>query len=251
MIQWLRSICARIAPTLFLRNTTTVHYVFSFLLLIAVAVGMASVSSATRTSIVLESDVQAVAENDTFAIDVYAVATTPVNAVSLAISMPTEYVEVLGIDRGESVITLWTSDPRVENGVVYLEGGTYRRGFVGKHLIATINVRAKKAGQATVATTDASLLAGDGRGSEVTTDISSARRSLAITAETPETGIAAEGVVVIVTDIDGDGTVSLSDISSFMGEWFRQNNRYDFNNDGAMTFKDFSILLASFFKATN
>lgn len=251
-MKWLTLLSKYIAPTLFLRNTKTVHYVFSFLLLLAMAVGMASVVGTDRTTIVLESDAGQVEAGETFSLDVYAVATTPVNAVSIVVTTPTDYVEVLGIDRGESVITLWTNDPVVTNGAVSLEGGTYRRGFVGKHLIATINLRAKKPGQATMITTNASLLAGDGRGSEVRTDIANARESVAIAEDSGDEGtITADATVLIVTDLDGDGVVSLTDVSTFMGEWFRQNNRYDFNNDGVMSFKDFSILLANYFKSAS
>ncbi len=252
MMQLLRTILEKLAPSFFLRNTKTIHYAFSLLLLMAFAVGVASVVGSERTSILIESSVETVAENDLFSIRVYAVATTPVNAVSLSIATPSEFVEVMGVDRGESVITLWTSEPKVEGGVVTLEGGTYRRGFVGKHLIATINLKAKKSGQATIVATDANLLAGDGRGTVVATDISKAKRSLAIGTK-PADGeqVTFDAAVVIVTDLDGDGAVSLSDISTFMGEWIRQNNRYDFNNDGVMTFKDFSILLANYFKSAS
>jgi hypothetical protein len=55
--------------------------------------------------------------------------------------------------------------------------------------------------------------------------------------------------VSIVTDLDGDGEVSLKDISAFMAAWLTRASTFDFNGDGRMTFKDFSILLSdSFFK---
>ncbi len=58
-----------------------------------------------------------------------------------------------------------------------------------------------------------------------------------------------EAVVLLVSDVNSDGKVTLEDISIFMVEWVKQNNRYDFNNDGSMTFKDFSILLSNYFRS--
>jgi hypothetical protein len=48
-----------------------------------------------------------------------------------------------------------------------------------------------------------------------------------------------------VKDVTGDGTVSLADMSAFLVAWTTKNKLYDFNNDGAMTFADFSILLTT------
>jgi hypothetical protein len=249
MKSWLSRVLRYIVPSAFPRRSATVRYAFSILLFIAITLGVASVIGSAQAEIVLETSGKAVAKGETFTINVYAVATTPVNAVSLRINFPTETTEILGIDRGESVITLWTSDPRVEDGVVILEGGTYRRGFVGKHLIATINVKAKELGQASFVTEAASLLAGDGRGTEISTNISDqGKTTLAIRAEGDDT-IVAEATVLLLTDVNGDGTVALDDIGLFMIEWTKQNNRYDFNNDGAMNFRDFSIILANYFRS--
>jgi hypothetical protein len=221
---------------------------FSWMFVFALAIGVASVVSSSKSSIILEtSDIENVADKS-FTIAVYAVATTPVNAVSLSIGFPEDKIEVLGIDRGESVITLWTSDPRVENGAVILEGGTYRKGFVGKHLIATIRAKAKTTGEIVFSTKEASLLAGDGRGTAINAKIgedSSLRLKIGEATGTLE----GEAVVLLVSDVNTDGKVTLDDISIFMVEWVKQNNRYDFNNDGAMTFRDFSILLANYFRS--
>jgi hypothetical protein len=58
-----------------------------------------------------------------------------------------------------------------------------------------------------------------------------------------------EVIVYIVTDIDGDGTVSLSDVARFLSAWRVKDAVYDFNGDGQMTFRDFGIILSdSFFR---
>lgn len=249
MKHWLSRVLSLLVPSWLAVPTKTIRYAFSLLFLMAVVLGVANVIGSEQSEIVLETSGRAVTKGETFSVAVYAVSKTPVNAVSLRINFPPETTEVLGIDRGESVITLWTSDPRVENGVVILEGGTYRKGFIGKHLIATINVRAKELGQATFATADASLLAGDGRGTKISTNITNAgKTTLSISGATNET-VTGEATVLMITDITGDGTVTLDDIGAFMLAWVRKNDRYDFNEDGSMTFRDFSIILASYFRA--
>jgi hypothetical protein len=63
-----------------------------------------------------------------------------------------------------------------------------------------------------------------------------------------ETGaIVGEAAIAILTDTNGDGKVDVSDITLFMSAWLTQNRVYDFNKDGRMTFRDFSILLADAF----
>ncbi len=249
MKEWISRIITNLAPSWFLVRTSTVRYAFSLLFLLSIVFGLASVISSKQSEIVLETSSREVEKGENFTISVYAVANTPVNAVSLHINFPTETTEVLGIDKGQSVITLWTSDPRIENGVVILEGGTYRKGFIGKHLIATINARAKEAGQASFVTKTASLLAGDGRGTELSTDISSAGKTTLKIGSSESDSLTGEATLVLITDINNDGAVTIDDIGTFMGEWVRQNNRYDFNDDGSMNFRDFSIILASYFKS--
>jgi hypothetical protein len=64
-----------------------------------------------------------------------------------------------------------------------------------------------------------------------------------------DAGIVGTVTVRIVTDIDGDGSVSLADLSRFMTAWASKTEVYDFSGDGRMTFRDFAIILAdSFFK---
>jgi hypothetical protein len=240
-LQWL-------APSFFLKDTRTVHYAFSMLFFVATAISMASVIGSKESYITLTTPNPLVEAGQTFAVDVAAFAHTPVNALNLTITFPTDMVEILGVDRGESVITLWTEDPKIVGNSVTLSGGTYRNGFVGEHHIATINVRAKKTGQATFIADKAELLAGDGQGTAVEADLSASKLNLKILSEAPAT-LDSKAVLVIVTDINSDGKVGLDDISSFMAAWATRDTKYDFNNDGAMTFRDFSIILAEYFSS--
>jgi hypothetical protein len=218
----------------------------------------AIISTDNKSFIHLESTGGVIKAGEQFQIKVYVSASVPVNAVDIKLSFPSEQIEVTGIDKGQSVITLWAQDPYVKDNSVVLQGGTFRRGFVGDHLIATINAKAIQTGLARFTTNNVTLLAGDGSGTEVQVAKSDKdSTSLYITnadgtsvANTSgAVGVQGNASIVIITDIDGDGQVTLADVSSFMVGWFSGSVIYDFNGDGRMTFTDFAIILSdSFFK---
>jgi hypothetical protein len=189
-----------------------------------------------------------------FSVDILAFAHVPVNAVDVTVAFSSEAIEVTGVDTGRSVITLWTEEPEVRGSQVVLRGGTYQRGFRGEHLIATITAVAKQSGDAEFLVRDITLLAGDGRGTPVLTGSPEQSRARIVVADTEGTpgNLKAAVEVAVVTDINGDGRVSLGDVSAFLAAWHGRSAVYDFNNDGKMTFRDFGIILAdSFFGTTN
>jgi hypothetical protein len=233
-----------------------VRYAFPLIFAFAVFLGASAVVSTDKSYIHLESSASSVKAGDTFHINVYVKAVVPINAVDISLEFPKEQITITGIDTGESVITLWAKDPYVQGNKVIMQGGTFRRGFSGDHLIATINAKATQSGLAQFTTSDVVLLAGDGTGGKVTVSKNAKdATSLYITKEDGTftkpsdsgVGIKANVSVALVTDIDGDGKVTLTDISSFMGAWSTKTITYDFNGDGAMTFRDFGIILADSF----
>jgi hypothetical protein len=168
----------------------------------------------------------------------------PVNAIDIAVRFPSEVVTVAGIDTGRSVISLWTQDPYVEGDAVILRGGTFRRGFIGEHLVAEINFIANESGRAEFDVTNRTLLAGDGSGDELT-DVQS--ESVAVVALQEDGTVEADIGITFITDIDGNGSVTLQDIELFLSAWRSERWVYDFNNDRKMNFTDFAILLADAF----
>lgn len=230
------------------KKSATVRTMFS-LLSIASLLGIAAVTSSQASYIRLEADKTLVESGNQFALDVYANAHVPVNAVDVTLRFEESAVEVIGVDRGQSVLTIWTVDPIITKDSVTLRGGTFRKGFIGEHRIATINLRAKKTGQSQFSAGDVMLLAGDGKGTPVSiAESNQSKLSLYIYDESTDlASIAVNTKVSIVTDLDGDGKVTLKDISSFMAAWANQTKVYDFNGDGKMSFRDFSIILADFF----
>ncbi len=236
-------------------KSATVRFAFPLVFAIAAFLGAAAIVPDTKSFIHLESSVASVKSGETFQIGIYVSAHVPVNAVNISLEFPKEQIKVVSIDKGQSVLTLWTEEPHVEGNKVSLTGGTFRRGFVGDHLIATINAKAIQTGLAKFSVDTVDLLAGDGSGSKVTvtktdkesaTLVISSADGTALTS-TDAVGIKGEASVVIVTDIDGDGKVTLADISRFMSAWASKNATFDFNGDGVMSFRDFGIILSDSF----
>jgi hypothetical protein len=227
----------------------TVKTMFS-LLSIALLLGAAAISGNTASYIRLQTDKTSVKAGDHFMLDVYAYASVPVNAIDVTLKFKEGTVDVVGIDKGQSVLTIWTQEPKVEKDKVVISGGTFRNGFVGEHKIITLDLVAKQTGQSTFSASDVQLLAGDGKGTPVKTaesDASSVSFYVYDEKSADPSKIAINVSVGIVSDIDGDGKVSLKDVSSFMGAWANSSHIYDFNGDGKMTFGDFSIILADVF----
>ncbi len=220
------------------------------------AVAFLSVLFVAAVSVSQQSEVELVVSDSTvregvpFSVDVYVSAQVPVNAIDIEVAAK-ESVRVTGIDTGESVITLWTHEPYVEEQTVFLRGGTFRRGFVGRHLVATINAVSDSSGIAEFKVTSAVLLAGDGSGESVPVDKTDAMTLYVENSDgtfaTSPVGVGGAVVTIVITDIDGDGEVSLADVSRFMVAWSSKSSIYDFDSDGRMTFRDFGIMLSDVF----
>ena len=209
----------------------------------------------SRLLLVTEDETVVVGER--FFVDVMVDADDPVNAVDLVLEYPEHKMDIIDLREGESVISLWAEDPFVEDEFIYLSGGTFRRGFSGEHRIISISARATESGVIRIEPQDVQLLAGDGSGDEVATDIRS-MDTLRLYAVRPgevegreggeggESEAAADGSGR-PTDLTSSGRVTMQDISIFMSAWNNRSPVYDFTGDGRMTFRDFSILLADFF----
>ena len=229
-------------------RSRTVRLAFPLVFVAATFLGAAALLHKDQSYLRIESSTEFVNAGESFSVDVFAGAHVPVNAVDIKISFSDTQVEVEGIDVGESVITLWAQDPYIKNDEVILQGGTFRRGFVGEHLIATINLEAKESGTARISADEVTFLAGDGSGNEVTVS-DSGEDSLTLFVRNTNGSIEGDVKIEITTDIDGDGEVGLDDVNAFMSAWRKKNIVYDFNNDRRMNFTDFAIILSdSFFK---
>jgi len=231
-------------------KSATVRYMYPVFFGFAIVMAAASILAPDASYIELVPSRELVMEGETFTIDVFAYAHVPVNALDVTIKFIPGSITILGVDQGESVLTIWTEEPKISNNSISFGGGTYRRGFLGRHRIGTINVAANVPGRTEFFISQAQLLAGDGSGTKVATALSikEAKRSFIIyDKDADPAAISAEFQFKITADIDGDGKVTLKDISVFMSAWYSRTTVYDFNNDQKMNFVDFSIILARSF----
>lgn len=245
----IRTILERLMAPLRLSRGRTVRYMFPITIGIVAFLGAQLISSTESSYVRLQIDKQAVQTDERISVDVYAYAHVPVNAVDVTLKFDGNKVKVLSVDRGQSVLTIWTEDPVITKDSVVLRGGTFRKGFLGEHKIATIDLATQTTGSSQFSAENILLLAGDGQGTPVTMSKSSdSSVNLYIyDKNTNPDDINVEVNVNLVTDLDGDGKVTLRDISAFMSAWSQKTSVFDFNGDGRMTFKDFSIILADFF----
>lgn len=247
---WLQRILYRFYVGYRPTDSRTIRLAFPLVFLSVVFLGAAAVISTNESYLTLKSSASTLKEGQSFSIDVRIYAHEPVNAIDLAIAYPKSQVEITGIDAGQSVITLWTKDPYIQDNTAFFQGGTYRKGFKGDHFIARIDAVAKKSGIAKIVAQNVKLLAGDGKGTEVLVSDSVGNQQVQISIANKDGEVVGDiRVIKIITDIDGDGQVTLKDVSVFMAAWRNQDVIFDFNGDGKMTFRDFGIILSdSFFK---
>ncbi len=232
-------------------RSTTIHYMFPLIVASFGLLGATYLSSGS--SYVLLTPTPAYVEaGSEVEIRVEAIAASPVNTVDIEVVFPDE-LRPISVEKGGSVITLWTNEPKIDGNKVTLRGGVFRKGFIGRHTIATIRARATREGAADVLVRNTVFLAGDGKGTPLALDSSSHQKAavqIGAKGGTQPTGTLSTKVSVeVITDIDGDNDVDVSDIQAFMAAWNSKSRVYDFTGDGRMTFRDFAILLSdSFFK---
>ena len=227
-----------------------VKRIFSTGVLAVVGLGLlASLSTSSNTSrLYLTVDQQTVVVGESFLIDVMVDAHTAVNAVDVVLQYNDQRLQVDAQRQGESVLTIWTEPPSAVGDRITISGGTFRRGFIGDHRILRISAQATEAGVIRIQPEDVTLLAGDGSGDTVAV-AGSSLDPIRIYAVTPDAAEAAQATdrPPLLTDLSGDGRVTMQDISIFMAAWNNRSPIYDFTGDGRMTFRDFSVLLADFF----
>lgn len=218
------------------RRQYTIRYTFSFFLAIALVMGFANVITKSQPSLTLSTSASSVQVGEIFFVDVFAEVFEPVNAVHIEITFDPALLQIVAIDKTQSVLSLWTNEPLVKDNTIVLEGGTFRRGFVGRHKITQLEVKVLAPGIAEFATRKIEYLAGDGTGRRLQAGLTNTVR----VATRDSSFVDLTGVA----KIDVAGVVTLREVSIFMADWASQGYVHDFNNDGKMNFIDFSILLS-------
>ena len=161
-----------------------------------------------------------------------------INAVEakLKIVKGEDILQVVDINKSDSLIPLWISDPvfSVEEKLINFAGIVPVKGFKGEGKILSIKVKALKPGEVNIDFPSAAVLANDGQGTDVLKEKIGAKYTI-IDSATPS------------PDLNNDGKVNISDISILISAWGKagiENTRYDLNRDGKVDLLDLSILIS-------
>lgn len=110
------------------------------------------------------------------------------NAVQGEVSFPADQLEVLSISQSNSVISLWVQNPTFSNqdGTVDFGGVSPNPGFQGNNgNVITIRFEAKNTGAAALKFVSGSVLANDGKGTNILTSMGTGNLTIAPLAAAP------------------------------------------------------------------
>lgn len=117
------------------------------------------------------------------------------NAVQAVLAFPPEKLSVIEVSKADSLINLWAQDPTFNNstGRVTFEGIILNPGFLGSAgKVLRVTFKAKTEGTASVSLTSASVLANDGQGTNILSQVGNANyvfEAAVIAPRTPSSNI--------------------------------------------------------------
>ena len=127
--------------------------------------------AASAASMYLAPSEKSVKVGDTFTVGVYVSSPDQaMNAVSGAINVSTDKLQITSVSKGGSIVSLWVREPSFSAGAgsASFEGIVLNPGFTGSGgNIITLGVKAIAAGKAVISFSSASVLANDGLGSNI------------------------------------------------------------------------------------
>jgi hypothetical protein len=119
---------------------------------------------------------------DQFSVGIYVSSTDrAMNAASGTISFSPDKLGVVSISKNETIFTAWVQEPSFSNtsGIINFEGIVLNPGFTGlAGKIITINFKAKAVGDTSLNFSSGSVLANDGKGTNILSNLTGANFSL-------------------------------------------------------------------------
>lgn len=197
---------------------------------VLLASSLALVRKPTEMSIV-PNDNRFVAVGELVTLQVVAHAEEPINVIGASLKIPEESLTVESVSKENSIITLWSEEPAYTNGAVHFSGGILSpSGFVGSGIVLTVQVRPQRIGDVQVLLEDVHMLAHDGTGSEVTSDIS------------PITLVVRDAAQPS-PDVNNDKQVNIFDLGLITANIFlHYEPLYDLNHDGKVSLADIVLI---------
>ena len=159
-----------------LKYTKKLLVLISFML---VFFSVYSVTHASSASLYLSPSSSFYKIGQNFTVNVFVSSADQVmNAAEGIISFPIDKLSVVSISKSGSIVSLWTQEPSFSNsaGTVNFEGIVLNPGFTGSAgKMISINFKTKAAGDAVVSFSSGSILANDGKGTNILSGFGNAR----------------------------------------------------------------------------
>ena len=109
----------------------------------------------------------------------------PINAADGTLSFNPSELSVVSASRGGSIFNLWVTEPTVSGGSITFSGGIPSGYTGGAGNVMTVTFRAKGSGPARVSFSGGSVLANDGRGTNVLTSMDGGNYTIQAATPTP------------------------------------------------------------------
>ncbi len=112
----------------------------------------------------------------------------PINAADGTLTFNPKELQVVSVSRTSSIFNLWTTEPTFSNaaGTITFSGGSPTGYTGGSGTVMSVTFRTLGAGSPRVSLTSGSVLAADGRGTNVLTSMGSGAYTVSAVSETPE-----------------------------------------------------------------
>ena len=158
------------------------------------------VQSAQAASLYFSPSSGSYSVGKTFIISVYVSSSDQaINAASGVISFPQDKLQVISLSKTGSVMSLWVQEPSFSNasGTINFEGIVLNPGFIGNSgKIINITFKAKVRGITSLSLSSASILANDGKGTDILTGSGSASYNVMATVTTTTSPKTPDAVVI-------------------------------------------------------
>jgi len=141
-----------------------------------------SLSSAQAASLYLGPNSGSYKVGDSFTVSVYVSAEESINAVGGDLNFPADKLEIKSLSTSGSIVNFWVQNPNHGSGIVHFEGVILSPGFKGNGgKIISVSFKTKAAGPAPLSLSNASILADDGKGTNVISGVGRAAFEIGLT----------------------------------------------------------------------
>lgn len=163
------------------------NIVKAFLYFSAFALFWLAVRPAFAATLYLSPSSESIYAGQSFTVSVFVASPDQaMNAAQVKMAFPINKLSVVSLSKTDSIVNLWVQEPSFSNqdGTIDLQGIVVNPGFQGSSgKLLSITFQAKQTGAASISLISGSVLANDGKGTNITTSMTGS--SVSVSAPTP------------------------------------------------------------------